>query len=94
VTLLQDGFETSFDLWTDSGTTAQRVSLYNYVTAAWDQKDSATVGTSEVTRNIAVTTGVANYISNGQLKVRISSSLGGSTSYSLSQELISVQVTP
>jgi predicted phosphodiesterase len=74
-------------------TTSQSVYLWNYSTSAWDQKDSTTIGTSEVTRTFSVTSGTANYISGGQLKLRTAGSKSNKT-FNLSHELISVTVTP
>jgi len=74
--------------------TTQRIKLWNYSTSVWDQKDSATISTSEVTRSFNVTTGASNYISGGTLKVETNDSHGSSQSFNASHELISVTITP
>ena len=74
--------------------TTQRIKLWNYSTSVWDQKDSATISTSEVTRSFDVTTGASNYISGGQLKVETNDSHGNRTSFNASHEVVSVTITP
>jgi len=77
-----------------TSSTTQKVSLWNYTTSVWDQKDSITnLGTSEQTRNIAVTSGCSSYISGGNLKVRTLGSKS-STNFYLYHDVLWVTITP
>jgi fibronectin type 3 domain-containing protein len=97
VTGIAGGTYTRIDLQviskSDKSSTTQKIYLYNYVTAAWDQKDSTTISTSEVTRNVAVTSGMTNYISGGQLKIRTEGYKTNSTTIQLSHEVVYAKVT-
>ncbi|MCX5634400.1 MAG: GxGYxYP family putative glycoside hydrolase [Planctomycetota bacterium] len=72
-----------------TSSTAQTIYLWNYSTSAWDSKDGpTTVGTSEVTRNISVTSNPSNYTSGGVMKIRVTATKSTSSSYTFSHEQI------
>jgi hypothetical protein len=73
--------------------TTQTVYLWNYTTSAWDSKDSATVGTSEVIRDITVSSGISNYISGGQMKVRVNA-VKNTKAFAYSHDQIMVTIKP
>lgn len=73
--------------------TIQKISLWNYATAAWVEVDSVTIGTAEQSRSVSVKTNASNYLSGGTAKVRISASKT-SQSFSLSTELLRVVAAP
>jgi fibronectin type 3 domain-containing protein len=73
--------------------TQQNIYIYNYTTALWHQTDSFTVGTKELTRNMAITAGMSNYINGGQLKVRIEGYKTNSTTIRLSHDLVLAKIT-
>lgn len=74
--------------------TTQGIFLWNFSTSAWDLKDNTTIGTSEVTRNISITSGCSNYINSGQLKVRVKGSHGSYASFNFSHDQVQVKITP
>jgi fibronectin type 3 domain-containing protein len=77
-----------------NSSTTQKIYLYNFTTSAWDQKNSSTISTSEVTKNIAVTSGMSSYISGGQLKIRTEGYKTNSTTIRLSHEVVYAKITP
>lgn len=72
--------------------TAQKIYLYNHVTSAWDQVDSTTIGTTEITRTFTVTSGTSQYLKAGQLRVRVEASK--SANFRTSYNLVSVTIYP
>ena len=72
-----------------AASTSQQVSIWNYLTSAWVQLDSTTIGLAEVARNMTVTTNVSSYLSSGSVKIRITSSKV-SSSFTLSTEQVRV----
>jgi beta-galactosidase len=73
--------------------TTQTVYLWNYSTSVWDSKDTATVGTSEVIRDITVSSGTSSYISGGLLKVRVGA-VKSSKAFAYSHDQIKVTLKP
>jgi len=73
--------------------TIQTVYLWNYSTSAWDSKDTVTIGTSEVTRNITVSSGTSSYISGGLLKVRVNA-VKSNKAFAYSHDQIQVTIKP
>ena len=64
----------------NTGSQTQRIYLYNNSTAAWDQIDSATLTTTDSTRNVTISN-PASYVAGGTVIVRVYTGGTGTSSY-------------
>ena len=74
--------------------TSATIYAYNFVTASWRQLNSSSIGTSEVTKNVSITSSAASYVNaEGRSLFRLKSSkLFGN--HSISSDLVSLIATP
>jgi len=77
-----------------SSNTTARVQVYDVTTNTWTQLSSFTIGPSETTRNMTVSTSPARYVDGtGTVRLRIHSSRLAST-HSLSVDMVRLTVSP
>ena len=81
-------------LKSSASSTSARIYVYDVTARAWTQLNASMVGTTEVTRNISVSTNARRYVdAAGTVRVRIQSAQRF-PAYALSVELLRVTIPP
>ena len=83
----------SVTIKSSASSTSATIYAYNFVTASWTQLNTSSIGTSEVTKNVSITSSAASYINaegNSLIRLKSSKLLGN---HSISSDLVSLIAT-
>ena len=84
----------SVRLKSSASSTSVKIYAYDFVSASWTQLHSSSIGTSESTKSVSITSSAAGYINaegNSLIRLKSSKFFGN---HSISSDLVSLIATP